>query len=47
MPSSSRRIAGDLALGAAVDTMFLGAWLGALVLWSRRCSAHKERERSA
>ena len=34
-------MARDLALGAAVYTAFLGASFGALVLFSRRCAAHR------
>ena len=31
----------DVALGGVAYTVFLGAWFSALVLWSRRCEAHK------
>ena len=37
----SPHAARDLALGGLTYTTFLGAWSGALVLWSRRCAAHK------
>jgi predicted ABC-type transport system involved in lysophospholipase L1 biosynthesis ATPase subunit len=37
----SHPIARELALGATVNAAVLGTWLGALVLWARRCEAHK------
>jgi hypothetical protein len=35
----TRHVAPSLAF--ATYTVFMGSWFGALVLWSRRCEAHK------
>ena len=37
----SDHTARDIAIGGATYAAFLGTWFGALVLWSRRCEAHK------
>jgi hypothetical protein len=37
----SHHIAREAAIGGAAYTAFLGAWFGALVLWSRRCASRR------
>jgi hypothetical protein len=43
----SKHIAAGLTQGAVYNTALLGTWLGVLVLWARRCEAHKETMRHA
>jgi hypothetical protein len=43
--SPSHHAASNLALSAAAYAMLMGSWVGALVLWSRRCEVHKDHVR--
>jgi hypothetical protein len=39
--TDSHHIPRDLIIAAVGYVAFLASWFGALVLWSRRCTAHK------